>query len=75
MINILKWIFEILGYSIKKLISKNTVGEVFDIHAKTLEKHGYKNSRMNACEYSFGSTLAPNWMDWPMLYKRFYQKI
>ena len=49
----------------KKLIPENTVGEVFDIHAKTLDNHGYKNSRMNACGYSLGSTFAPNWMDVP----------
>ena len=49
----------------KKLIPKNTVGEVFDIHANTLDNHGYKNSRMNACGYSLGSTFAPNWMDVP----------
>jgi len=23
---------------------------------------------MNACGYSLGTTFAPNWMDWPMLY-------
>jgi Xaa-Pro dipeptidase len=49
----------------KKLSLGNTVGEVFDIHAKTLDNHGYKNSRMNACGYSLGSTFAPNWMDVP----------
>ena len=51
-----------------KLRAGNKVGEVFDIHAKTLDKFGYKNSRMNACGYSLGSTFSPNWMDWPMLY-------
>ena len=49
----------------KKLIPENNVGEVFDIHAKTLDDFGYKNSRMNACGYSLGSTFAPNWMDVP----------
>jgi Xaa-Pro dipeptidase len=52
----------------KKLIPGNTVGEVFDSHAKTFDSLGYKNSRMNACGYSLGSTFSPNWMDWPMLY-------
>ena len=32
----------------KKLISGNKVGEVFDIHATTLDNFGYKKSRMNA---------------------------
>tara|TARA_Y100000590_G_scaffold417906_1_gene518097 strand:+ start:573 stop:1724 length:1152 start_codon:yes stop_codon:yes gene_type:complete len=47
---------------------KNTVGEVFDVHAETFDKLGYKNSRMNACGYSLGALFSPNWMDWPMLY-------
>ncbi|MSP10336.1 MAG: aminopeptidase P family protein [Pelagibacteraceae bacterium] len=52
----------------KKLIPNNTVGEVFDTHAKTFDDLGYNKSRMNACGYSLGSTFSPNWMDWPMLY-------
>jgi Xaa-Pro dipeptidase len=52
----------------KKLITGNTVGEVFDVHAKTFDDFGYKKARMNACGYSLGSTFSPNWMDWPMLY-------
>ena len=52
----------------KKLIPGNTVGEVFDSHAKTFDSLGYKNSRMNACGYSLGSTFSPNWMDTPMIY-------
>ena len=52
----------------KKLLPGNIVGEVFDVHAKTFDSLGFKNSRMNACGYSLGSTFSPNWMDWPMLY-------
>ncbi len=51
-----------------KLKPGSTAGDVFDIHAKTFDKLGYKNSRMNACGYSLGALFAPNWMDWPMLY-------
>ena len=51
-----------------KLKPGNKVGDVFDIHAEIFDKLGYKKSRMNACGYSLGSTFAPNWMDWPMLY-------
>jgi len=51
-----------------KLKPGSTVGEVFDVHAKTFDKLDYKNSRMNACGYSLGALFAPNWMDWPMLY-------
>tara|TARA_B110001450_G_scaffold32456_1_gene28164 strand:+ start:355 stop:1506 length:1152 start_codon:yes stop_codon:yes gene_type:complete len=52
----------------EKLLPGNTVGEVFDVHAKTFDGLGYKKARMNACGYSLGSTFSPNWMDWPMLY-------
>ena len=51
-----------------KLKPGSTAGEVFDVHAKTFDELGYKNSRMNACGYSLGALFAPNWMDWPMLY-------
>jgi len=48
-----------------KLISGNTVGEVFNEHAKTFDDLGYNKSRMNACGYSLGATFSPNWMDVP----------
>ncbi|RZO49884.1 MAG: aminopeptidase P family protein [Candidatus Pelagibacterales bacterium] len=48
-----------------KLVPGNTVGEVFDIHAKILDDRGYIKSRMNACGYSLGATFSPNWMDTP----------
>ena len=49
----------------ERLVPGNTVGEVFEIHAKTLDVLGYKKSRMNACGYSLGATFSPNWMDTP----------
>jgi len=48
-----------------KLVPENTVGEVFDTHAKIFDDLGYKKSRMNACGYSLGATFSPNWMDTP----------
>jgi len=59
---------EALNACQNKLKPGNKVGEVFDIHANTLDKFGFKDSRMNACGYSLGALFAPNWMDWPMLY-------
>ena len=59
---------EALNNCVNKLKPGNKVGEVYDIHAKTFDDLGYKNSRMNACGYSLGATFSPNWMDWPMLY-------
>ncbi|MDA8253100.1 MAG: Xaa-Pro peptidase family protein [Rhodospirillales bacterium] len=44
------------------------LGAVFDAHARTLDARGHKAHRLNACGYSLGTTFAPNWMDWPMLY-------
>lgn len=44
------------------------IGDVFDAHAKVLDDAGLADHRMNACGYSLGTTFAPNWMDWPMLY-------
>ena len=54
----------------KELVPGNKIGNVFDIHAKTLDDLGLKKARMNACGYSLGATFSPNWMDWPMLYTK-----
>ena len=56
---------EALSKCKQKLISGNTVGEVFNEHAKTFDDLGYNKSRMNACGYSLGATFSPNWMDVP----------
>ena len=45
-----------------------TYGEAFDAHAAVMDEHGHAEDRMQACGYSLGTTYAPNWMDWPMLY-------
>lgn len=45
-----------------------TYGEAFDAHGKVMDVVGYQAHRLNACGYSLGTTFAPNWMDWPMLY-------
>jgi Xaa-Pro dipeptidase len=44
------------------------IGEVFDAHAKVMDRRGYNHARMNACGYSLGAVFAPIWMDTPMLY-------
>lgn len=44
------------------------IGEVFDAHARVLDRAGHREHRMNATGYGVGTTFAPNWMDWPMLY-------
>jgi len=57
--------FEALVSCEKKLVPGNTVGEVFDAHARAFDSFGYNKSRMNACGYSLGATFSPNWMDVP----------
>jgi Xaa-Pro dipeptidase len=47
----------------------HSFGDVFDAHARTLDALGHRAHRLNACGYSLGTTFAPNWMDWPMLYR------
>ena len=44
------------------------LGAVFDAHARTLDARGLRTQRLNACGYSLGTTYAPNWMDFPMLF-------
>jgi Xaa-Pro dipeptidase len=51
-----------------RLTPGNTFGEAYAAHAQTLDAAGYQAHRLNACGYSLGTTFAPNWMDWPMLY-------
>jgi len=48
----------------------NLVGDVFEAHRKIIDNSKYKSARLNACGYSLGTTFAPNWMDWPMLYAK-----
>ena len=45
-----------------------TVGEVFDVHARSLTRAGYQGHFLHACGYTLGATYPPTWMDWPMLY-------
>ncbi|NQW00297.1 MAG: aminopeptidase P family protein [Rhodospirillales bacterium] len=46
----------------------HTYGEAFAAHVSAFKKSGMENHCLNACGYSLGTTFAPNWMDWPMLY-------
>lgn len=46
----------------------NTVGEVFDAHARVMTEHGFGHAYLNACGYTMGATYPPTWMDWPMFW-------
>jgi len=55
--------------AVKEAVSPgNTFGAAFQAHCRVLDEAGLAGSRLNACGYSLGTTFAPNWMDWPMLY-------
>ncbi len=56
-------------HAVREALTPGTpIGEAFDAHARVLDAHGLAEHRLNACGYSMGTTFAPNWMDWPMLY-------
>jgi len=47
----------------------NTVGELYEVHASELSRHGYGNAALSACGYSLGISYPPSWMGWPMIYR------
>ena len=55
---------ETLHAAREALVPGEPIGMVFDAHASTLDRLGYREARMNACCYAVGATFAPNWMDW-----------
>ena len=47
----------------------NTVGDLYDAHARTLAAAGYEGHYLKACGYTMGASYPPTWMDWPMIYE------
>jgi len=47
----------------------NTLGNVFNEHAKILDEHGLRKHRLNACGYSVGARFTPSWMDSQMFFE------
>ena len=47
----------------------NTLGNVFNEHARILDEHGLRQHRLNACGYSVGSRFTPSWMDSQMFFE------
>lgn len=45
------------------------LSEVFMAYSRAADNGGMKHCRLNATGYSLGSTFAPSWMDWPMIYE------
>jgi len=46
----------------------NTMGAVFDAHARTLDAAGLAEHRLNACGYALGPRFSPSWMEDQMFY-------
>ena len=47
----------------------NTLGEVFEVHAKVMDAGGLREHRLNSCGYTMGCAYAPIWVDYPMIYE------
>ena len=46
----------------------NTVGEVFDAHARVMDAAGFGHAKLNACGYSISANYPPTWMEQPMFF-------
>ena len=57
-----------LGAVQENLRPGNTVGQLFDAHARAFDNSGYAHAYLNACGYTMNANYAPNWMDAPMLF-------
>ena len=51
------------------LRSGNTVGDLYEAHAKAVTEAGYADAMLAACGYTLGISYPPTWMDWPMIWK------
>jgi Xaa-Pro dipeptidase len=52
-----------------KLRPGHTAGDVFEAHARVMDRHGMARHRLNACGYSLGAKFTPSWMDSPMFFR------
>ncbi|MEM8818245.1 MAG: Xaa-Pro peptidase family protein [Pseudomonadota bacterium] len=60
---------EALAACEERLRPGETMGAVFDAHARTLDAHGLSAHRLNACGYSLGPRFPPSWMEDQMFYE------
>ena len=44
----------------------NTMETVYNAHADTLDRAGFRSSRLNACGYGLGARFTPSWMEQEM---------
>jgi Xaa-Pro dipeptidase len=45
-----------------------TLGEVYEVHRRTLTRHGFEHALLRACGYTMGATWPPSWMEQPMIF-------
>ncbi|MEM6971808.1 MAG: Xaa-Pro peptidase family protein [Pseudomonadota bacterium] len=51
------------------MVPGETMGTVFDAHARVLDAHGLGAHRLSACGYSLGPRFPPSWMEDQMFYE------
>ena len=59
---------EALHACMDTLRAGQTMGAVFDAHARTLDRAGFESCRFHACGYGMGAVYNPLWVDPPMFY-------
>ena len=59
---------EALHACMDTLRAGETMGAVFDAHARTLDRAGFESCRFQACGYGMGAVFNPLWVDPPMFY-------
>ncbi|MEL6996797.1 MAG: Xaa-Pro peptidase family protein [Pseudomonadota bacterium] len=47
----------------------DTMGKVFDAHARVFDRHGLHHARLQACGYGMGIAYNPIWVEFPMFYE------
>ncbi|MEM6678338.1 MAG: Xaa-Pro peptidase family protein [Pseudomonadota bacterium] len=60
---------EALAACEERLRPGETMGAVFDAHARVLDAHGLGAHRLNACGYALGPRFPPSWMEDQMFYE------
>jgi Xaa-Pro dipeptidase len=60
---------EALAACAAELRPGRTAGDVFQAHARVLDRRGLSPHRLNACGYALGAKFTPSWMDAPMFYE------
>ena len=45
------------------------MGNVYDAHARVLDKRGLGHAKLQACGYGMGAVYNPIWVDFPMFYR------